>query len=602
MGYYRAKQYKEHIGVNVIGFTHRGPFCAILFLANSFLMATPPTTTLTFRIDKNIWSLPETLTDTMLTSISNYQGTITTYPTLKKTNILYNATNKAYVSLCYASYDDDNTILTACDITMLEDDDERFTVTYYQGTTLFVIVADIAKKSAVVVGLAGPADSKIPIPIKLQTITDYIDYMSLSSEYIFTVQPLTFNIACALQEQLPMASIMALSASNNHFVYIWNIYQTSLTKLSPIGINLLMTSSPFTISNPKDESSTVFNNDLLFTDTQLIIENHNSVSVPKPNENTIMLVGQQPNGKIIVYDYSADSSFAKAISSSENCEVFMPVPKKDLCMLGSQVTIQHNLQTIYDAINGYLLQDQNGLIGVNVNRLSTDIIQQIASTINNSSSSSGDSNNDSLTVLPTKPLQRIYDYTLRTQTGEQDKLIGPLTISFKLPRLYETTTQKDISAYVIFNQLAPSEKMFYMYYGNKPGQKEDTNKYIIFSPTKTLTDVVNHSDNIYIKSGAVDANSDESEKLLSINLISYTSDENTTIKILYNDSILPIETNMTQEDYNNKVNNQMINMDSKLYNMFNFGYQVESFIAVETTEMVINTSLTPTLNQFSVSE
>ena len=600
MGYYRAKQYKEHIGVNVIGFTALRSFG--FFFSKLFLMAAP-TTTLTFRIDKNIWSLPETLTDTVLTSISNYQGTIKTYPTLNKTNTLYNATNTAYVSLCNVSYDDNNTILTACDITMLEDDDERFTVSYYQGTTLFVIVADIAKKSAVVVGLAESADSKIPIPIKLQTITDHIDYMTLSSEYIFTVQPLTQTIAFTAQEQLPMASIMVLSASNNHFVYIWNIYQTSLTRLSPMGINLLTTSTPFTISNPKDEDPTVFNNDLLFANIQLIIENHNSVSVPKPNENTIMLTGQQPNGKIIVYDYSADSSFTKAISLSENCEVFIPAAKKDLCMLGSQVAIQHNLQTIYDAINGYLLQDQNGLIGVNVNRLSTDIIQQIASTINSSSSSSDDTNNNSLTTLPTKPLQRIYDYTLQAPEHEdEDKLIGPLTISFKLPRLYETTTQTEISAYVIFNQLAPSEKMFYMYYGNKPGQEADTNKYIIFSPTKTLTEVASKSDNIYIKSGAVDANSDESEKLLSINLISYTSDENTTIKILYNDSILPIETNMTQEDYNNKVNNQMINIDSKLYNMFNFGYQVESFIAVETTEMVSTASLTPAINQFGVSE
>ena len=185
-----------------------------------------------------------------------------------------------------------------------------------------------------------------------------------------------------------------------------------------------------------------------------------------------------------------------------------------------------------------------------------------------------------------------------------DTLIGPLTISFKLPRLYETTTQNEISAYVIFNQLTPSEKMFYMYYGNKPGQDTDTdtNKYIIFSPTTTLLDVADISDNIYIKSGAVDPAKGESEKLLSINLISFTKDGSNTIKILYNDTILPIETNMTQEDYNNNVNNQMINIDSKLYNMFNFGYQVESFIAVETKEIVSSTSLTPAINVFEVKQ
>ena len=560
------------------------------------------TSTLTFRIDKNIWSLPATLSDTVLTSLNNYQGTIKTYPTLTKTNTLYNATNSAYVSICTAPPN----AFTACAITMSEDN-EHFTVSYVTGLALFVIVSNITAKSAVVVGLVDAVDSKIPIPIKLQTITDHIDYMTLSSEYIFTVQPLTQTIAFTAKEQLPMTSIMALSASNNKFVYIWNIYQTSLTRLSPMGINLLVSSSPFTISNPKDEDPTVFNNDLLFTDSQIIIENHNSVSVPKESDNTITLAGQSPTGRIIVYDYSADQSFAKAIysESSANYNVFIPAAKKDLCMLGSQVAIQHNLQTIYDAIHGYLLQDQDGLIGVRVNGLDDGIIQQIVNSINNSSSSSGDSNNDSLTVLPTKPLQRIYDYTLQAPEHEDtDKLIGPLTISFKLPRLYETTTQKDISAYVIFNQLAPSEKMFYMYYGNKPGQDTDTdtNKYIIFSPTKTLADVANYSDNIYIKSGVVDTNSDESEKLLSINLISYTSDENATIKILYNDTILPIETNMTQEDYNNKVNNQMINIDSKLYNMFAFGYQVESFIAVETTEIVSSTSLTPALNQFGVSE
>ena len=494
---------------------------------------------------------------------------------MKKSNVLHNATNTAYVSLCCASYDtSNNTILTALDISMSEDDEERFTISP-TSQPVFVVVADISKKSGIIVGLAEAIDSKIPIPIKLQTITNHIDYMTLSSEYIFTVQPLTANVACALQEQLPMASIMALSASNNRLVYMWNIHNTSLTSLSPMGINVLTTASPFTLLIPEDENPTVFNNDLIFANMQLIIENHNSVSVPSASDNGILLVGQQPNGKIIVYDYSADSSFANAIdtTTSANYEVFMPAVKKDLCMLGSQVAIQHNLQTIYDAINGYLLQDQNGLIGVNVNRLDDSIIQQIASTINNSSSSSGDTNNDSLTTLPTKPLQRIYDYTLQAPTYEEDAtLIGPLTISFKLPRLYETTTQNEISAYVIFNQLTPSEKMFYMYYGNKPGQDTDTdtNKYIIFSPTTTLADVADISDNIYIKSGAVDPAKGESEKLLSINLISFTKDGNNTIKILYNDTILPIETNMTQEDYNNNVNNQMINIDSKLYNMFKY--------------------------------
>ena len=523
-----------------------------------------------FNISNSIWTQPGTYTGPTFTDKQNYNGNISVYPTLTQSCVLQNNTYTAFLASI------SNGTITPYDITIL---DNEFTI-----NTNDVVYVCCFMNTSTTLNFTGIIDEQsgyeLPIPYNI-VLPNVSDYMLLSPKILFTQPPIIDKYVGYTSQSVITYNIIGQASET---IYVQQIKQTNNILLD--GLNMF-TTQPNLIINI-NESTTLSHSVLLESYIPLIININNAVS--SNNDETISFVGKQPVGRIVVYDYSENIPINT--SDSSNYVVYIPVHKNALCMLGSHTAVQYNLQQIYDTMTSYILQDTtSGHNGVNVAAINSDIMTQLTNVIKESIGSGGSGSGDTIdTVI--QQTNAIYDYKLRLLSQGDSSMVGPIIAEFKLPTKSDQTLQTPITGYVMFNSLTPDKNMFYMYYGKKYTVADGKN-YIIFSQSPTLSEVNTHPDNIYI---SPDGESSPGDDLLSIQLVKIDDD----LKLLYNNTILPIITNCYQEDYNTKTNMSLINIGDKVHCVFDFGEHVESLVIVDTTVLSQTVSV-PELTDFETS-
>ena len=524
-----------------------------------------------FNISNSIWTQPSTYTGPTFTDKRHYDGNISVYPTLTQSCVLQHNTYTAFLASV------SNGTLTPYNITM---SDNNFTITVNTNDVVYVCCFMNVSSTLDFLGVINEQSGyELPVPYKL-VLPDESDHILLSPNILFTQPPVNDKYIVYTSQSIITYNIIEQTFET---ICVQQIKQTNNILLD--GFNMFTTQPNLVINI--NESTTLSHSIVFESYIPLIININNAIS--SNNDETITFVGKQPVGRIVVYDYSENIPINT--SESSNYVVYIPAHKNALCMLGSHTAVQYNLQQIYDTMTSYILQDTtSGQNGVNVAAINSDIMTQLTNVIKESIGSGGGSDETTETVI--QQTNAIYDYKLRLLSQGNASMVGPIVAEFKLPTKSDQTLQTSITGYVMFNSLTPDKNMFYMYYGKKYTVADGKN-YIIFSQSPTLSEVNTHSDNIYI---SPDGESSPGDDLLSIQLVKI--DDN--LKLLYNNTILPIITNCYQEDYNTKTNISLINIGDKVHCVFDFGEHVESLIIVDTTVLSQTVSV-PELTDFETS-